>query len=415
MKKYLSIALRVLFALLGLAYIAYTLTWSDSLHLDPGFEVVAAKVEDGKTIAPAVVIDKPAGVTVPILEGQFSGPDRTSEVTVAPIKERPDLRIKIPVSQISQDDKGSVLYKPGIITSFKTANLGLLLLGLIIIAPLYPIQTFRWYLLLRCQNIETTFQKAFRLTMVGCFFNYCIPGTTGGDVVKAYYVAKNSDRRAVSVMTVIFDRITGLLGLIVVGGLAGLLVLDNPTARNVTVSIWSGVAVVVVLSAVYFSRRIRSALYIDTLLEKTIYRLPGGSILSKVDEAATAYSSNKLTVLWAVLLSIPCHIMLATGTALAAYALGSKSEFLVILTVMPVVFLAGSIPISPQGVGIMEALAIALLLKAGVMSTNQIVGMLLMIRLYQVVYSLLGGVFLLKGDIHMHPERDPEPAPTIPQ
>jgi glycosyltransferase 2 family protein len=403
MKKYLSIALRVLFAALGLGYIAYTLTWSDSVHLDKGYEV-----------APGIIIQKEGGVTVPILEGKFTGPDQTPTITIAPLKDKPEFRVPIPHDQISQDDKGAVLYKPGIITSFKTANLGLLLLGLIIIAPLYPIQTFRWYILLRCQNIETTLQKAFRLTMVGCFFNYCIPGTTGGDVVKAYYVAKNSDRRAVSVMTVIFDRITGLLGLIVVGGLAGLLVLDNPTARAVTLSIWTGVAIVVVLSAVYFSRRIRSALYIDKLLEKTIYRLPGGSILSKVDEAATAYSNNKLTVLYAVLLSIPCHLMLATGTALAAYALGSTSEFLVILTVMPVVFLAGSIPISPQGVGIMEALAIALLFKAGVMSTNQIVGMLLMIRFYQVVYSLLGGVFMLKGDIHMHPEKEAE-QPQSPQ
>jgi glycosyltransferase 2 family protein len=403
MKKYLSIALRVLFAALGLAYIAYSLTWSDSVHLDKGYEV-----------APGVVIQKEGGVTVPILEGRYSGPDQTPTITIAPVKEKPELRVQIPRDQVSQDDKGAILYKPGIITSFKSANLFYLLLGLLIIAPLYPLQTFRWYLLLKCQNIDTTFYKAFRLTMVGCFFNYCIPGTTGGDVVKAWYVAKNSDRRAVSVMTVIFDRITGLLGLIVVGGLAGLLVRTDPTAWKVTVTIWSGVGVVVLLSAIYFSRRIRSALYIDTILEKTIYRLPGGSVLSKVDDAATAYSTNKLTVLYAVLLSIPCHLLLASATALAAYALGSQSAFLLILTVMPVVFLAGSIPISPQGVGIMEALAIALLLDPGVMSTNQIVGMLLMIRFYQVVYSLLGGVFLLKGDIHMHPEKEAETASTQP-
>jgi hypothetical protein len=34
--------------------------------------------------------------------------------------------------------------------------------------------------------------------------------------------------------------------------------------------------------------------------------------------------------------------------------------------------------------------------------------MLLMIRFYQIVYALLGSLFLLKGDIHMHPEREPE-------
>jgi hypothetical protein len=57
----------------------------------------------------------------------------------------------------------------------------------------------------------------------------------------------------------------------------------------------------------------------------------------------------------------------------------------------------------------MEGLAMAMLLKPPIATPNQIVGMLLMFRLYQMAYSLLGSLFLLKGDIHLHPMEDDAP------
>ena len=75
---------------------------------------------------------------------------------------------------------------------------------------------------------------------------------------------------------------------------------------------------------------------------------------------------------------------------------------------LPVLLIAGSVPLTYQGLGVMEGLGLLLLEQAGLATDNQVVGMLLLLRLFQVFYGLAGSVFMLSGDIHLHPQ---EPAP----
>ena len=49
------------------------------------------------------------------------------------------------------------------------------------------------------------------MTYVGLFFNNCMPQSTGGDVIKAYYVATSHEKSAHGVAAVVMDRVTGLL------------------------------------------------------------------------------------------------------------------------------------------------------------------------------------------------------------
>ena len=44
---------------------------------------------------------------------------------------------------------------------------------------------------------------------------------------------------------------------------------------------------------------------------------------------------------------------------------------------------------------------------------NQIAGMLLFFRLYQIVYSLFGAVFWLRGNIHLQPEPEAVTAESL--
>jgi hypothetical protein len=89
---------------------------------------------------------------------------------------------------------------------------------------------YRWYLLVRAQNLPFTFQNALRLGLVGFFFNSFLPGSIGGDAVKAYGIAKEQSRRTVAVATVLIDRGIGLWGLVWLVAIAGgiLWVLQDP-------------------------------------------------------------------------------------------------------------------------------------------------------------------------------------------
>jgi uncharacterized membrane protein YbhN (UPF0104 family) len=158
----------------------------------------------------------------------------------------------------------------------------------------------------------------------------------------------------------------------------------------------------------YFSRTLRRWLKIDQLLK----RLPGGEMLAKVDAAAVAYRHHKIAVLASVLVSLPMHLSLASAVALAGYALGMTHPWGLMLAVVPVLLLAGSVPLTYQGLGVMEWIALTLLLTPNLATANQIIGMLLIFRLFMVAWALTGSIFILRGDIHLFAHEQPPASAT---
>jgi uncharacterized protein (TIRG00374 family) len=68
----------------------------------------------------------------------------------------------------------------------------------------------RWYVLVRAQDLPFRVYDAIRLGLVGLFFNTFLPGSVGGDIIKAAVLAREQSRRTVAVATVIMDRLIAL-------------------------------------------------------------------------------------------------------------------------------------------------------------------------------------------------------------
>lgn len=79
----------------------------------------------------------------------------------------------------------------------------------------------RWYVLVRAQDLPFTLSNSIRIGMIGFFFNTFLPGSIGGDLVKAVAIARTQSRRAVAVSTVLVDRAVGLWGLVWLVALLG--------------------------------------------------------------------------------------------------------------------------------------------------------------------------------------------------
>lgn len=90
-----------------------------------------------------------------------------------------------------------------------------LLAAFILCAAGVSITFIRWYILVRAQHLPFTLHNAFRLGLIGYYLNTFLPGSVGGDLLKAYFIAKEQPgKRAVAVATVMADRLIGLWGLI---------------------------------------------------------------------------------------------------------------------------------------------------------------------------------------------------------
>jgi uncharacterized protein (TIRG00374 family) len=99
---------------------------------------------------------------------------------------------------------------------------------LLVAFGIYTAATFaslvRWHVLVRAQGLPLSFSSAMSLGLVGCFFNAFLPGSMGGDIVRAAVLAGGQKRRTTAVTTVVMDRVMALWGLFffvaVVGGVS---------------------------------------------------------------------------------------------------------------------------------------------------------------------------------------------------
>ena len=80
---------------------------------------------------------------------------------------------------------------------------------------------FRWHILLRAQNLAAAPLTTLRISLLGFFFSTFLPGSVGGDLVKAAAVARGQSRRTAAVATVLMDRVIGLWSLVAFVALTG--------------------------------------------------------------------------------------------------------------------------------------------------------------------------------------------------
>src|SRR6266540_3791522 len=76
---------------------------------------------------------------------------------------------------------------------------------------------FRWHVLLKVQKIHLSLPRLSGLFFIGMFYNQFLPGGTGGDIIKSYYLLKETpDKKAGALLAVVFDRFIGLVALVAI-------------------------------------------------------------------------------------------------------------------------------------------------------------------------------------------------------
>ncbi|MGD1276546.1 MAG: lysylphosphatidylglycerol synthase transmembrane domain-containing protein [Tepidisphaeraceae bacterium] len=283
----------------------------------------------------------------------------------------------------------------GVIRMVRQADTTYVLAALAIFPLTLIITSLRWQELLKALDIRIPVARTFVLNMVGQFYSTFMPGSTGGDVLKAYYVAKQTHHRTRAVMSVLVDRVIGLLALIIVGGAMAALQWHIPKCRQValgSVAILAATAAGLALFYVPLLRRLSG-------LEFIIARLPMQHQVLKAIETMHIYGRRPLLVAAAIVVTFPVHAVVITAAMLCGFAFNLPIHPFYYWMAVPVIALAGAIPISPQGAGVMEYFAIKLLEPQGV-AVAQAFALTMSIRLTQIFWNLSGGIFVFRGGYH---------------
>jgi len=283
----------------------------------------------------------------------------------------------------------------GLYRLVRAANLWDLLAALSVLPFAYMITSRRWHMLLEVLEIHIGQGRTFVIAMVGAFYSTFMPGSTGGDLVKAYYAAKQTPHRTRAVMSVLIDRILGLLALIVVGGFMAAMQFNVPVCRHVAIGCGSLLAATAVGLFIFYHPHLSKVLGVDWLLQ----RLPLQRQVRNGIEAMHLYAAKPLVPIWAVIMTLPVHITTIVSAYFAGRAFGLPLHFFYYWVAVPVIVLVGAIPISPQGAGVMEFFAIELTRSQGV-PTSQAIALAMSIRLGAMFWNLMAGIFVLRGGYH---------------
>lgn len=247
------------------------------------------------------------------------------------------------------------------------ANRVCLALAFVFYGVVLALTIWRWDLLLRVQGVHLRRWDLFRLTMIGVFFNLAIPGAVSGDLVKMGYIAGEVPaKKAECILTIMLDRVIGLLGLLVTSSVVILFCLPfvmSLGAENRALQVaallvgFGGIGGIVAVLLVELRGTIMRHPLLARLTAWFAGHLPHGivGVVERLISALELYRQRRAAIAVALLLSVMVHSTLAMNLFLIGRAVGEQN------LVLKDYFLAtqvsnavASIPLTPAGVGLRD-------------------------------------------------------------
>lgn len=220
--------------------------------------------------------------------------------------------------------------------------------------------TLRWWLLLKGAGLECRFSRAMFLQLIGFFFNNAMPGAVGGDIVKAIYIVRDqtlSSGKTPAMLSVLLDRIVGLIGLFVMGMVAALLNYELMASNVATRNLMHGLAAVLVGSSIFLG-----LVFIpyrdgrDPFARFLSLNWPGFSILAGIYRALRSYRDHAGILFGTIGISVVIQFLYFGYMGYVGMEMyPNQFDPRLLAPVFPFGVLVTAVPLAPGGLGVGHA------------------------------------------------------------
>jgi hypothetical protein len=329
---------------------------------------------------------------------QKEGPTRTVVVDSGPFwRQEKSERLRTDFRPFKDGGDPNDVVFPGFRSSLLNINKALLAVGFCGFGISMLIIAVRWWFLLRLQDIRIRFWEVIRLTFLGQFFNQVVPGTVGGDLVKAYYVSKHTPKKAAVLVSVFVDRVLGLTELtllaavmvvaVLIGGMETFDTVREPVLYVVVVT-----GIVVMALVFLLSSRFRSMFH----LQRFYQRLSIARHVAAAGDAARLYRQRLPALLKAIGATFGAQFVWIMSITLLGVSIGLSEhiKWYNYFTYIPLIYIIGAIPLTPGGVGIVEGFYIRFF---SMVNPSAILVLAMLARIIPILWGLPGIIVAVTG------------------
>lgn len=265
---------------------------------------------------------------------------------------------------------------------------------------------FRWSLVLRVAGLDLLFKRAMEISFIAHFFNSFLLGSTGGDLLKAYYAARETRHKKIeAVVTVYVDRLIGLFSVLLFAGLmvspnADLLFTQRPLAAVtwLVLTMLAGCSLVVGLS--FWGGVSRGFPRARSWLR----RLPQAESIERSLEACRNFGHQPWFLVRAMMLSMLLNVLYVLQMMALAHGMQLQVSAQAMLVIVPMIICISALPLTPSGLGVRENLYVLMLAAPGIaVGSTQAFSLSLLGYACNLFWSVIGaGIYVgLKESRHL--------------
>lgn len=281
--------------------------------------------------------------------------------------------------------------------------LSLALMGLTLL-----LGVIRWRMVLRVQGLHLPLGRATEISLVAHCFNSFLLGSTGGDLMKAYYAARETHHKKTEAVTTVFvDRLVGLWAMLLFSGLMMI-----PNARvflegdRVTKFAALLILAMLVACTVIMMLAFRGGVSKHWSGARAwLRRLPKGEHLERSLDACRLFGRERFFVTRTLCVSMLLNLVCVIQWQVVGWGLDLALPTRTMLVVVPSVICIAALPVTPSGLGVRENLFVHMLGNEALATRG--LALSLLAYLGFLIWSLVGAVvYLLFKHKHHLSERE---------
>jgi len=251
----------------------------------------------------------------------------------------------------------------------------------------------RLQIILRVHGIRLQFWHAYYVNMIAIFFNNILPSSVGGEMVRGYYLYKNSNGRMESLSALVIDRLVGLITVVGIG-LATVLFFGQAATAKILHSIIFVSAATMVLGFLIFNQRVKGLVlaarlpFVPVMMQQK---------LQHVYQAMHQYRQHLKIFPKCILLTLIAQVSFVIANYFLAESLGITVPLSFFFFLVPILLLLGAAP-SINGMGVREAAYLFYL--SDYISSDKALALALLTTFFMIFIGIIGGIiYAFKGGL----------------